>query len=64
MPGISGFLPLFKIGMVDKGQTIFISSAAGAVGYNYYSIIYFIYNFILYNYFSKISDFNYLISVI
>jgi NADPH-dependent curcumin reductase CurA len=34
MPGISGFLPLFKIGLVDKGQTIFISSAAGALGYN------------------------------
>ena len=32
MPGISGFLPLFKIGLVDKNQTIYISAAAGAVG--------------------------------
>ncbi|KAI1084284.1 NAD(P)-binding protein [Whalleya microplaca] len=32
MPGLTGFAGLYKIGQPKKGETIFISSAAGAVG--------------------------------
>ncbi|KAI1410285.1 NAD(P)-binding protein [Hypoxylon sp. FL1857] len=32
MPGLTGFSSLYKIGQPKKGETIFISSAAGAVG--------------------------------
>ncbi len=30
--GIAAYLPLFKIGLIAQGQTIFISGAAGAIG--------------------------------
>ncbi|KAI1775475.1 NAD(P)-binding protein [Hypoxylon cercidicola] len=32
MPGLTGFSSLYKIGQPKKGETIFVSSAAGAVG--------------------------------
>ncbi|KAI0841354.1 NAD(P)-binding protein [Hypoxylon sp. FL0890] len=32
MPGLTGFSSLYKIGQPKRGETIFISSAAGAVG--------------------------------
>ncbi|KAI0008769.1 NAD(P)-binding protein [Xylariaceae sp. FL0662B] len=32
MPGLTGFAGLYRIGQPKKGETIFISSAAGAVG--------------------------------
>lgn len=32
MPGISAYLSLYKIGQIQKGQTIFISGAAGCLG--------------------------------
>ncbi|XXG99450.1 hypothetical protein Hte_005789 [Hypoxylon texense] len=32
MPGLTGFSSLYKLGQPKKGETIFVSSAAGAVG--------------------------------